>query len=258
MSKFGPAALAVLVLTTMPDAAHAQGARAFLPIGVEYRPADRADARRRDLEEMQRLRFDVVVLAERAEPSDADQMMFIERVLAGAPDPRVTIPLDAPPVRIAIGPDTTSSEVTVRAWTALARGAGGIVFQDWTTLHRNPDALVAAADFADAVARNATLYAPLRPVASAPGQRHIRVDRADALDASFLESSEALVLIAVNRTTLSQPVILTFSPDVPEAIWQNMLGSGAVNFVAGPEGPVYERTFAPREVLVLMIRKTWR
>ena len=51
---------------------------------------------------------------------------------------------------------------------------------------------------------------------------------------------------------------LTFSEAMPEAIWQNMLTGAAVNFVAGPTGPVYTRTFPPRDVLVLMIRKRWK
>lgn len=255
------AAVAVLVLMTAPGArsGHAQGTGAFIPVGVAYHPADASDARRRDFEEMQRLRFNVVVLVERIRAASAAPMMFIERVLAGAPDPRVTLTPDVPPATIAVASDTTAAEVTAQAWTALARGRRGVVFQDWTTLQRNPGALVAAAEFADALTRNVTLYAPLRPVAPATDERRIRVDASgDGLDATFLESPEALVLIAINRTAGPRPARLTFSPDVPEAIWQNMLGSGAVNFVAGPDGPMYERTFAPHEVLVLMIRKKWR
>jgi hypothetical protein len=37
-----------------------------------------------------------------------------------------------------------------------------------------------------------------------------------------------------------------------------MLTGSAVNFVAGPKGPVYTRTFPPHDVLVLMIRKRWK
>ena len=51
---------------------------------------------------------------------------------------------------------------------------------------------------------------------------------------------------------------LTFPPAVPEAVWQNMLTGSAVNFVAGPTGPIYQRTFAAHDVLVLMIRKRWK
>jgi hypothetical protein len=45
---------------------------------------------------------------------------------------------------------------------------------------------------------------------------------------------------------------------MPEAIWQNMESGAAVNFVAGPEGPIYSRTFTPHDVVVLMIRKQYK
>jgi hypothetical protein len=45
---------------------------------------------------------------------------------------------------------------------------------------------------------------------------------------------------------------------MPEAIWQNMESGTAVNFVASAKGPTYTRTFAPKDVLVLMIKKQWR
>ena len=51
---------------------------------------------------------------------------------------------------------------------------------------------------------------------------------------------------------------MTFSRDTPEAIWQNMETGASVNFVAGPDGPTYTHSFAPRDVLVLMIRKSLR
>ena len=61
--------------------------------------------------------------------------------------------------------------------------------------------------------------------------------------------------MVINHSNEPREVTLNFSPDMPEAIWQNMLTGAAVNFVAGPGGPVYTRTFPPKDVLVLMIRK---
>lgn len=87
----------------------------------------------------------------------------------------------------------------------------------------------------------------------------VRIDAAGGLvEARFLESADALLLIAINHGDAPQKVIMTFPPDVPEAIWQNMETGAAVNFVAGPTGPTYTRSFAPRDVVVLMIRKRWR
>ena len=51
--------------------------------------------------------------------------------------------------------------------------------------------------------------------------------------------AEALLLIAVNRGAEARQVVF-LSPEVPEAIWQNMLSGGSVNFIAGPTGPFYD------------------
>jgi hypothetical protein len=51
---------------------------------------------------------------------------------------------------------------------------------------------------------------------------------------------------------------MTFTPDTPEAIWQNMENGAAVQFVQGPEGPTYRHTFPPRDVMVLVRGKRLR
>ena len=87
----------------------------------------------------------------------------------------------------------------------------------------------------------------------------IRIDGAHGLvEARVLESADAMVVIGLNHSDAPHKVTLEFAPDMPEAIWQNMESGAAVNFVAGPEGPLYTHTFAPRDVLVLMIRKALR
>ncbi|MCA1562058.1 MAG: beta-galactosidase [Acidobacteria bacterium] len=87
----------------------------------------------------------------------------------------------------------------------------------------------------------------------------VRIDGgAGLVETRFLESADALLLIAINHAGTSQGVTMTFAPDVPEAIWQNMETGASVNFVAGASGPAYTYTFAPRDVVVLMIRKKYR
>jgi hypothetical protein len=87
----------------------------------------------------------------------------------------------------------------------------------------------------------------------------VRIDRAQGLvEARFLESADALVLIGINHSEEAQTVTMTFTSETPEAIWQNMETGSAVNFVAGAEGPTYTHTFAPRDVMVLLIRKALR
>jgi beta-galactosidase len=98
-----------------------------------------------------------------------------------------------------------------------------------------------------------------RLIASAGVSPEIRIDGAPGLvEARFLESSDAIVLIAINHAEVEQQVTFSFGPDVPEAIWQNMETGAAVNFVQGPSGPTYARTFAPRDVMVLVRGKRLR
>ena len=81
---------------------------------------------------------------------------------------------------------------------------------------------------------------------------------AGVVEARFLESSNALLLIGINHADTPQKVTMRFAPDTAEAIWQNMETGAAVNFVAGPGGPTYTHTFRARDVVVLMIRKELR
>jgi beta-galactosidase len=98
-----------------------------------------------------------------------------------------------------------------------------------------------------------------RLVTSAGVVPDIRIDGAHGLvEARFLESSNALLLIAINHADTAQRVALTFSKDTPEAIWQNMETGSAVNFVVTADGPRYTHAFAPRDVMVLVIKKKLR
>ena len=87
----------------------------------------------------------------------------------------------------------------------------------------------------------------------------VRIEGATGpVETRFLESADVLMLIGLNHADTPQRVTMTFTPDTQEAIWQNMETGAAVNFVAGPEGPAYTYSFAPKDALVLMIRKSVR
>ncbi len=100
----------------------------------------------------------------------------------------------------------------------------------------------------------------LQHLAAMPGVTpEIRIDGAPGVvEARFLESSDAILLIAINHGDTAQRVTFTFGPDVPEAIWQNMETGAAVNFVQDAAGPKYAHTFAPRDVMVLVRGKRLR
>jgi hypothetical protein len=228
----------------------------FVPVGVRY-DLDPDPARRRtDLENLRRLRFTVIAPGGSvAEP--ARTLARIDRLLAGSKDSIVNVQgSDIGTVPIAELADADA--VREAAWTRLAYGARVVMFDDWKALQKNDTALGEAAAFAETLARNPALYAPLRRVEPA-GDRAFTIDGGqDNVEAHWLESPDALLLIAINHASEPRDVTLTFAPAIPEAIWQNMLTGSAVNFVAGPKGPVYTRTFAARDVLVLMIRKRWK
>jgi hypothetical protein len=248
-------ALGVSLIGAAVPVAMRQALADFVPVGVRYRPVADAKTRQHDLEEMRRLRFNVVSLVQSG--AGHGGLSFIDRVLAGAPYPRVPAFAGDTPAHIPIARDP--AELTLRAWAALARGARVVIFDDWAALRGNPGALTAAAEFAEAVTRNARLYAALRP---RPVNRRVPDVRimggGNDVEARVLESSEALVLVALNSGSVPHTVTMTFSTELPEAIWQNMMTGSTLSFVTRKEGPTYTRTFAPKEVLVLMINKRLR
>ena len=244
-------AFAVGVTLLAPPAAGRQTGGEFFAVGARHVLPNDAAGRTRSLEEMRQAHFNVVAIPRTpAQPP----LLLIERLLARAPDTDFR-PADPGIRTVAVRPGTSSPVLAANAWLAIARGATAVVFDDWTTLREHAELLTAASEFAGEVTRNAPLYAAIRPRVKA---NEFRIEpMAPQLTATFLESEQALVLLAINLGAPTQ-VTFTFSPEVPEAIWQNMLGGGAVNFVAGPEGPTYTRAFAANEALVLMIRKRWR
>jgi hypothetical protein len=237
-------------------AGRAQGLGEFVAVGVVYRPDPDAERRQQAFEDMLRFRFNVVSLVHEDSTSAAPEIALLDALVAGAPAARIRV---TDVGTVSVTSTTSRSGLRHAAWALMANGARGVIFADWPTLQSNADALQAAADFADTITRNAALYAPLRPRAPKGGASDVTFEGdGDHIQASFLESADALLLIALNRSSEPRTVTMTFSPGIPEAIWQNMLSGGAVNFVAGPSGPTYTRTFAPHDVLVLMIKKQWR
>ena len=154
--------------------------------------------------------------------------------------------------RIDVGESAPAARLAM--WTALARGDQRVSFIAADGTIRS---LLPLGETAGVVTRNPALFAPLRPRAG--GVRSVASDGGGAsVDVKLLESREAVVIVGLNYAPAARTATITFLPEIPEAIWQNMETGTAVNFVMGREGPVLEHTFAPRDVLVLTIRKTLR
>jgi len=207
-----------------------------------------ADGRRSPFEEFKKLRFNVV-----ARRDDTVFPGYLVATIPTATAPPVLIPGGSLHV-LRVEVTTPGDRVRRDAWVAIGRAFRGVLFDDWARLRQNPEALEAAATFADIVTRNANLFAPL-----SGSSRAVRVSAATPdIFARFVESNDAIVLVAANYTDAEQRVTLKFDADLPEAVWQNMETGGAVNFVAGPDGPTYTRTFPPHDVVVLTIRKQYK
>jgi hypothetical protein len=252
----GLAVLALLALRVLPLLQPTPQELDFVPSGVRY-AADPDPARRSiDHDTIGRARFNVV-----AAPGDAAQQTVtltrVDRRLPAAP-PQTVVVRAADLGTIRISATTTAENVRETAWTLFARGSRGVIFDDWRELQQNAAALAEASAFAQTITSNMALYAPLRHVEST-GARAIGLKGDQgSVEAHWLESAEALLLVAVNRGGEPRDVVFTFPPEVPEAVWQNMLSGASVNFVAGPTGPFYEHTMPAHDVLVLMIRKRWK
>jgi hypothetical protein len=250
------AGLLAVSMTWPPAAATPQaGLENFVPVGVRYRPAEDAQARERDLREMQRLHFNVVSIPGSGE--DSGGLSFINRLLARAPYTRVPAFEGDAPVFVANPRD--AAETTLSAWAAVAGGARVIIFDDWAELQRSGDVLAAASAFAEAVTRNAPLYASLRPRTPKRATRDVRIaGGGNDVEATILESPVAFLVIGLNRGRVAHTATMTFSSDLPEAIWQNMTTGNTLSFVTRTNGPTYTYKFAPKEVLILMINKRLR
>ena len=251
MRAAGAAVTLLAILAGADSLARQRFEQPFVPIGiVDDRPGDLG---RDGFDEIRKLRFTVVTT--RALLADQGGGRLVVPIVDPRSDTALPSPVAVPELHVlTIDDGSTGAVVRREAWMAIGRGQRGVVFDGWTSLRKNASAFDAAASFADVVTRNAALFAPLRP-----SSRTLRVEAAaERIFARFIESAEAMVLIAANLTAAEQQVTLAFEADVPEAIWQNMESGGAVNFVAGPEGPIYTRTFPPHDVVVLAIRKQYK
>ena len=163
-----------------------------------------------------------------------------------------------------VGAAATAADLRLWGWVALLGGARAIVYHAWHDLIDEAGAPTsrgkAAAGFAGVVTRNPALFVPLRPRALTEPQAalsDVRIsDTAGQVEAGFLESREALVLIAANHAAEPQRVTLTFAPGIKQEFWQNMESGEMVTFPMVKDSPSLTHDFKARDALVLMIRKT--
>jgi hypothetical protein len=241
------AAAAMFLVAAVPAAT--QSLQPFIPVGVLV-DGEQAITDRQELLALAKRRFNVIGARDPAGDLRLTALTLVSAASA-----------DKPPILPATGVVTVDASVGARklrlyAWQAVATGARGVVFDSLDALARDGNALDAASNFADNVTRNAALFAPLRPRKS---QTDVVVDPPTAAVVPYvLESSVAIVLIVCNQADETHRVMLKFSSNIPEAIWQNMETGAAVNFVASPDGPIYLRTFTPFDLVVLMIRKQFK
>ena len=138
-------------------------------------------------------------------------------------------------------------------WTAVARGSKRVSLTD-PAGGAGLD-LLAFGETAGVVTRNQALFAPLQ---SRPhGVRQVSAAGA-SVEVRLLESRDVIMIIALNRSALPRTARITFDPDIPEAIWQNLETGATVNFVMTKDGPVLEHTFAAHDAVLLMTGRKLR
>jgi hypothetical protein len=161
---------------------------------------------------------------------------------------------DALPSRIEVGAGG-GLDARLAMWSELAGGARYLAFAG----KERPlsPAILSLGETAGVVTRNQALFAPLRPRTGGV----LRISGADSksrVEIRLLESPDAIVIIGLNPDAAPRKVTIAFSPEMPEAIWQNLETGTSVSFIMTKEGPSFEHLFGPRDALVLMIRKRLR
>lgn len=180
-----------------------------------------------------------------------------ERLREAATTEQLSMHADALPgeERISVGSGVPAvAEARLAFWQAITRGARVLVFS--APGSRVTQEIRALGETAGIVTRNQALFVPLRPRAA--GVRSITGGGGAPVEVKLLESKDVLVIVGMNHAAAPRRVTIAFDPDIPEAIWQNLESGTSVDFVMGKEGPVLEHTFAPRDALVLMVRKRYR
>ena len=159
------------------------------------------------------------------------------------------------PVRIGVRawPGPGVREARLAMWSAYVRGVRRMCFADASGSETTRRGLLEAAGV---ITRNQALFAPLAP-REMKGER-VTVEPAGAIAVHLLESPDAILIVGLNESAKTERVKIAFPPTIPEAIWQNMEAGNSVNFVMEKTGPTYMHTFAPKDVLVLAIRKRLR
>ena len=143
-------------------------------------------------------------------------------------------------------------QARLQLWSMIADGHKRIGFIDEKGLFTND--MRRAGEAAGVITRNQDLFGPVQPRTQ---NNKVAVENGGIVT-RILESPDAIVIVALNHDERARRRKLTFPPDLPEAIWQNMIDGNAVNFVMGPNGPFYEHRFEGYETLVLAIRKKLR
>jgi hypothetical protein len=151
----------------------------------------------------------------------------------------------APPL-VAIDGDGAPGMLRYRGWAAVQKGARGVVFR--VDAGSRSLAVQAAGAFATVVTSNSRLFLAIRPVDGA------RADKR-TVEARLFQAGHALVLIALNHADQPLEATITLPEGTPLAEWVNLETGDVAYFDRAPGGVARRHRFAPRDALVLVIRK---
>jgi hypothetical protein len=205
---------------------------------VRYDAVDRP-AWERDLPAIRSLGFSAIVVP--------DERVDSIRAVASQLD-LIVIPRrdeSAPPL-VAIDDDAAPGMLRYRGWAAVQKGARGVAFgADASSRSR---AVQTAGAFATVVTSNSPLFLAIKPVDGA---------RADepTVEARLFQAGHALVLIALNHADQPREATIALPEGSPLAEWVNLESGQVAYFDRAPGSIIRRHRFAPRDALVLVIRK---
>lgn len=207
-------------------------------VAVRYGAADRP-AWERDLPAIRSLGFTAIVVP--------DERVESIRAIASPLD-LIVIPRrdESSPPLVAIDDDRTPGMLRYRGWSAVQKGARGVAFR--AEAGSRSAAIQTAGAFATVVTSNSQLFLAIKPVDGA------RTDES-TVEARLFQAGQALVLIALNHADQPRDATITLPEGSPLAEWVNLETGEVAYFDRAPGATSRRHRFAPRDVLVLVIRR---
>jgi hypothetical protein len=158
--------------------------------------------------------------------------------------------------------DAASPTIAALVWRAIAHGARAVAFDPGRVRGGGvtmagggaPDWVAPVRSLAQQLQFNGTLVASL---ARGPAVRIVAPVPA-GLDVMLLQDAQSWILIATHTGAAEARVVVHLPPQVPAALWSNLLEGGGMSMLVRPEGPQWTLTVPAGAAKVYVIDKHLR